>query len=198
MKFDAVQFQFNAVQFKFDGVQFQFNGVQIHFLPNNPIRERNQIMVKQIQAITTYRPWLDLGEAAGEKRFMELITQRTTLSSGVVKNVQESEVETLIGLLLEVSRPMSFNRYSYVTIMATETAAVGDRIRENIRTLRRNRCPLYFSVRRWSIRKSTPLARSGLGREGAKQLIKELLLIQGGLPAAMAFDRFDPARLGQG
>ncbi len=36
---------------------------------------------------------------------MELITQRTTLSSGVVKNVQESEVETLIGLLLD-GRPV--------------------------------------------------------------------------------------------
>jgi hypothetical protein len=32
---------------------------------------------------------------------MELITQRTTLSAGVVKNVQESEVETLVGLLRE-------------------------------------------------------------------------------------------------
>ena len=36
---------------------------------------------------------------------MQLITNRTTLSSGVVKNVQESEVETLIGLLLE-GRPV--------------------------------------------------------------------------------------------
>ena len=36
---------------------------------------------------------------------MNLITNRTTLSSGVVKNVQESEVETLIGLLLE-GRPV--------------------------------------------------------------------------------------------
>ena len=32
---------------------------------------------------------------------MELVTQRTTLSPGVVKNVRESEVEALIGLLLE-------------------------------------------------------------------------------------------------
>ena len=40
-------------------------------------------------------------EAADPRRFMELITQRTTLSAGVVKNVQESEVETLIGLLKE-------------------------------------------------------------------------------------------------
>jgi hypothetical protein len=31
-------------------------------------------MAKQIQAITTYRPRLDLGEAAGEERLMELIT----------------------------------------------------------------------------------------------------------------------------
>jgi len=44
-------------------------------------------------------------EAADPKRFMELITQRTTLSTGVVKNVQESEVETLAGLLRE-GRPV--------------------------------------------------------------------------------------------
>jgi len=40
-------------------------------------------------------------EAADPQRFMELITQRTTLSAGVVKNVQESEAETLIGFLKE-------------------------------------------------------------------------------------------------
>jgi len=38
-------------------------------------------------------------------RRYRLTTQRTTLSSGVVKNVQESEVETLIGLLLD-GRPI--------------------------------------------------------------------------------------------
>jgi len=58
-------------------------------------------MAKQIQAINAYRPRLELGDAATAKRYMELVTQRTTLSPGVVKNVQESEVETLIGLLLE-------------------------------------------------------------------------------------------------
>ncbi len=58
-------------------------------------------MAKQIQAITAYRPRIELGKPASPERFMELITQRTTLSSGVVKNVQESDVETLIGLLLE-------------------------------------------------------------------------------------------------
>jgi hypothetical protein len=58
-------------------------------------------MATKIEAINAYRPRLSLGKAATEERFMELITQRTTLSTGVVKNVQESEVETLIGLLLD-------------------------------------------------------------------------------------------------
>ncbi len=34
-----------------------------------------------------------------------MVTQRTTLSTGVIKNVQESEIETIIGLLLE-GRPV--------------------------------------------------------------------------------------------
>lgn len=62
-------------------------------------------MAKVIQAVAKYGPRIELIEAADEDRFMKLITQRTTLSSGVVKNVQESEVETLIGLLLE-GRPV--------------------------------------------------------------------------------------------
>ncbi len=62
-------------------------------------------MANKIQAISTYGPRIKLGGAADEERFMELITQRTTLSSGVVKNVQESETETLIGLLLD-GRPV--------------------------------------------------------------------------------------------
>ena len=62
-------------------------------------------MAQKIQAVAAYGPRIDLIEAADHARFMELITQRTTLSSGVVKNVQESEVETLIGLLKE-GRPV--------------------------------------------------------------------------------------------
>jgi len=58
-------------------------------------------MPKLIQAFSKYCPKIDLMEAADPRRFMDLITQRTTLSAGVVKNVQESEVETLIGLLKE-------------------------------------------------------------------------------------------------
>lgn len=58
-------------------------------------------MAQLIQAFSKYGPKIDLMEAADPRRFMDLITQRTTLSAGVVKNVQESEVETLIGLLKE-------------------------------------------------------------------------------------------------
>ena len=62
-------------------------------------------MAKLIQAFSAYGPKIDLMDAADPQRFMELITNRTTLSAGVVKNVQESEVETLIGLLKE-GRPV--------------------------------------------------------------------------------------------
>src|SRR5512138_2510387 len=62
-------------------------------------------MAKLIQAFAAFGPKIDLADAAEPQRFMELITQRTTLSTGVVKNVQESEVETLIGLLKE-GRPV--------------------------------------------------------------------------------------------
>lgn len=58
-------------------------------------------MAQRIQAITAYRPRITLGDPASVERYIELVTQRTTLSPGVVKNVQESEVEALIGLLLE-------------------------------------------------------------------------------------------------
>ena len=62
-------------------------------------------MAQLIQAIAAYSPKIDLMKALAPRRFMELVIQRTTLSSGVVKNVQESEVETLIGLLRE-GRPV--------------------------------------------------------------------------------------------
>ena len=58
-------------------------------------------MASRIKAIQAYLPRIAFGKFASPKRFMELITQRTTLSPGVVKNVQESEVETLTGLLVE-------------------------------------------------------------------------------------------------
>ncbi len=62
-------------------------------------------MAKRIQAITKYRPRIKQGKATGERRYLEMVTHRTTLSTGVVKNVQESEIETIIGILLE-GRPV--------------------------------------------------------------------------------------------
>ena len=62
-------------------------------------------MAKLLQAVVAYGPRIDLIEAAQPQRFMELITRRTTLSAGVVRNVQESEMETLIDLLTE-GRPV--------------------------------------------------------------------------------------------
>jgi hypothetical protein len=62
-------------------------------------------MAKLIQAFSAFGPRIDLMDAADPQRYMELITRRTTLSAGVVKNVQESEVETLISLLTE-GRPV--------------------------------------------------------------------------------------------
>jgi hypothetical protein len=56
-------------------------------------------MAKLIQAYATYGPRVDLLKAADPEEFMESITQRTTLSEGVVKNVQSSEVETLVAML---------------------------------------------------------------------------------------------------
>jgi hypothetical protein len=58
-------------------------------------------VAKLIQAFSKYCPKIDLMGAADPKRFMRLITKRTTLSEGVVKNVQESEVDALIDLLQE-------------------------------------------------------------------------------------------------
>jgi hypothetical protein len=62
-------------------------------------------MAQLIQAFSAYGPKIELIEAADIQHYMKLITKHTTLSTGVVKNVQESEVETLIDLLLE-GRPV--------------------------------------------------------------------------------------------
>ncbi|HSL44680.1 MAG TPA: hypothetical protein VK897_14685 [Anaerolineales bacterium] len=58
-------------------------------------------MAKLLQAVVAYGPKIELMDAADPQRYMELLTQRTTLSAGVIKNMQESEIETLIGLLKE-------------------------------------------------------------------------------------------------
>jgi hypothetical protein len=58
-------------------------------------------MAKLIQAINKYRPRILQGKAADEKQYMETVTDRTTLSSGVVRNVQDSRKASLIKLLLD-------------------------------------------------------------------------------------------------
>lgn len=62
-------------------------------------------MAKFIQAYATYGPRIDLMKAVDSQDFMKSITWCTTLSTGVVRNVQESEVETLINYLKE-GRPV--------------------------------------------------------------------------------------------
>ncbi|HJS18657.1 MAG TPA: hypothetical protein VJ785_07900 [Anaerolineales bacterium] len=62
-------------------------------------------MARLIQAVAAYGPKIDLTKPVDPPSFMKMITRRTTLSSGVVKNVQESEVETLIDFLKE-GRPV--------------------------------------------------------------------------------------------
>ena len=65
---------------------------------------------------------------------MEFITQRTTLSTGVVRNVQESEVETIIGLLLD-GRPV----HTGIAIYTPSIELDGDlkvRVRVDKRVLR--------------------------------------------------------------
>ena len=62
-------------------------------------------MAQLIQAFAAYGPRVDLTKAASVKHFMRLLTKRTTLSEGVVRNVQECEVDLLIDLLLE-GRPV--------------------------------------------------------------------------------------------
>jgi hypothetical protein len=62
-------------------------------------------MAKPIEAINRYRPRIVQGKAADEKRYMRSVTKRTTLSSGVVRNVQDSRKESLTELLLD-GRPV--------------------------------------------------------------------------------------------
>jgi len=102
-------------------------------------------MAKQIEAITAYRPRIELGEPATAQRFMELVTQRTTLSTGVVKNVQESEVETLIGLLLE-GRPVHTGVAIYTPSIDLD-GAVEVKVKLDKRILNALRAPGAFKGR---------------------------------------------------
>ena len=81
-------------------------------------------MASKIQAINAYRPRIVHSDTAGEDRYMELVTQRTTLSKGVVRNVQESRIETLTGLLLEGRRVRTGGSTYYLSIGLDGTYSV--------------------------------------------------------------------------
>jgi hypothetical protein len=76
-------------------------------------------MAQLIQAIAACAPKIALMKAIAPRRFIELITQRNTLSSGVVKNVQDSEVETLISLLKE-GRPVHTGIAVFTPVIDTQ------------------------------------------------------------------------------
>ncbi len=62
-------------------------------------------MASFIKAIKALCPRLDLMEAVDSEHYLEMMTLRTTLSSGVVKNVQDTELDTL-AFLLQEGRPV--------------------------------------------------------------------------------------------
>ena len=62
-------------------------------------------MASFIKAIKALCPRLELLQAADSEHYIELVTMRTTLSSGVVKNVQDTELDTL-AFLLQEGRPV--------------------------------------------------------------------------------------------
>ena len=63
-------------------------------------KEKNE-MAKLIEAINKYRPRIAQTKAADEKRYMAEVTDRTTLSSGLIKNVQDSRKTSLTKLLMD-------------------------------------------------------------------------------------------------
>jgi hypothetical protein len=64
------------------------------------LNERTKTMATKIQAIQRYCPRIKLGPAARKDFYISLLNMRTALSGGVLKNIQECEVEMLITLLL--------------------------------------------------------------------------------------------------
>jgi hypothetical protein len=73
-------------------------------------------MAKRIQAINAYCPRVIHSDTIGDERYMELVSQRTTLSPGVIKNVQESRLEALVGLLLDGRRVRTGGATYYLSI----------------------------------------------------------------------------------
>jgi hypothetical protein len=93
-------------------------------------------MANRIVAIRALCPRLDLDPPTLENRFLELVTHRTTLSRGVVLNVQESEIETLI-LELCTGRPVHTG-----TAIYSPSIGLDGRIAVNVRVDARIRAAL--------------------------------------------------------
>jgi hypothetical protein len=76
-------------------------------------------MAKLIEAITAYRPRIVQGRAIDEERYVELMTERSALSRGVIKNFQESEVENIIAILRD-GRPLHTGNAIYTVSIALD------------------------------------------------------------------------------
>jgi hypothetical protein len=100
-------------------------------------------MAKLIQAISTYGPRVRLGDAIDSQRFTELIIRRTTLASGLVKGVQESQVEALIDLLGE-GRPVHTGIAIFTPTVDLQ-GNIGVSVRLNKRILRALNSPNGFT-----------------------------------------------------
>jgi hypothetical protein len=61
-------------------------------------------MASKIAAIRAYGPRIELGKAAQEDDYLDLVTRNTGVSRGTVKHVQEEDVEALIYLLKQGHR----------------------------------------------------------------------------------------------
>jgi hypothetical protein len=91
-------------------------------------------MATRIQAIRAFCPRIRLLRSASPEYFMELVTRRTTLSPGVVKNVQESEIETLASLLCE-GQPVRTGTVTYTPTVGLD-GRISLSLRANPRLLR--------------------------------------------------------------
>ncbi len=76
-------------------------------------------MAKRIQAISAYRPRIVRGKAVSERQYIERMTRRSVLSSGVIKHVQENELENLIALLQQ-GRPVRTGIATYTLSITLE------------------------------------------------------------------------------
>src|SRR5690349_418668 len=94
-----------------DGIYGNFSGVKPILSVtqmggiSRPITQEETSMADRIKAISAKRPKIALERAVTSRTYVEQVTRRTTLSAGVVRNVQESEIETLISMLLD-GRPV--------------------------------------------------------------------------------------------